>query len=113
MAKQEERDWSEIIAEVRSKARSEVDEFVEEVRPRLKKLVDKVRSANFHDEAEELLAKLKRIADDFSTSEDGPKNTKAPATKTRSPLYRDADGKEWFRAPKGWSEAQKKKYRIK
>lgn len=110
--KKEERDWSEIISEVRSKARSEVDEFVDEVRPKLKELVQKVRNANFHDEAEELLGKLKKMAEEFSHSDDGPPASKSNTT-TRKPLYKDDKGKEWYRASKDWSEAQKKKYRIR
>ena len=115
MAKTEERDWAEIIAEVRGKAQSEIDEFVEEIKPRLKDLVKKVRQANFHDEAEELLSKLRKMANDFSHSEDGPKKTK-PSTRrdsTRAPLYRDETGKEWYRAPKSWTEAQKKNYKLR
>ena len=112
--KSEERDWSEIIAEVRSKAQSEIDEFVDEMKPRVQAIVEKVRKANFHEEAEEFLGKLKKLADEFSHSEDGPKAKSSPAkSKTRAPLYRDADGREWGRAPKGWTDAQKKKYRIK
>ena len=112
MAKQKERDWSEIISEVRSKAKSEIDEFIDDIKPRVQALVKKVRAANFHDEAEELLGKLKRMADEFSHDEDGPAKSNHK-TKKRKPLYKDAKGKEWFRAPKGWTEAQKKKYRIK
>ena len=110
--KKEERDWSEIISEVRSKAKSEIDEFVDEMKPRVQALVEKVREANFHEEAEELLGKLREVADEFSKSEDGPKTTKAKLGK-RTPLYRDDSGKEYGRAPTGWTEAQKKKYRIR
>ena len=110
--KKEERDWSEIIAEVRSKARSELDEFVDEMRPRVEALVQKVRDANFHEDAEEMLAKLKKMADEFSDSEDGPKASKAKSKK-RPPLYRDDSGKEYGRALSGWTDAQKKKYKIR
>ena len=110
--KKEERDWSEIISEVRSKAKSEIDEFVDEMKPRVQALVEKVREANFHEEAEELLGKLREVADEFSKSEDGPKTTKAKSVK-RPPLYRDESGKEYRRAPNGWTEAQKEKYRIR
>ena len=114
--KQEERDWSEIMAEVRNKAKSEIDEFVDEIKPRVEELVKKVREANFHDEAEELLSKLKTMADEFAHSEDGPK-AKAPTGKRASNYrYLDDNGKEYMRPPraagKTWTDAQKKKYKA-
>ena len=104
--KQEERDWSEIIAEVRAKAKSDIDELVEDIRPRVQALVDKVREANFHEEAEELLSKLKEMANDFSKSEDdGPaKSTTAAKPKEKSPpMYIEPDGTPRWRTGK-WSE---------
>ena len=132
--KQEERDWSEIMAEVRNKAKSEIDEFVDEIKPRVEELVKKVREANFHDEAEELLSKLKTMADEFAHSEDGPAKTKTAATGPGEMHYDDKgvgykigpsgriewakfltpDGKQHIRKPrakgKTWSKTQEKEY---
>ena len=109
-------DWSEIIAEVRAKAKSDIDELVDDIKPRVKALVDKVREANFHEEAEELLSKLKSMADDFSKSEDdGPaKSTSAPKPKAKSapPMYIEPDGTPRWRTGKWsakYSDAQLKK----
>lgn len=110
--KQEERDWTEIMAEVRSKARSEVEEFVDEIRPRVQALVSKVRKANFHEEADELLTKLRKLTEDFTKSPEKPKS-KPAAKRKRPPIYRDEDGKEYGRAPNGWTAEQKEKYRIR
>lgn len=114
--KPEERDWSEIIAEVRSKAQTELEEAVDEIRPKVKEIVEKVRKANFHEEAEEFLAKLRKLADEFSQSEDERKSTTTTTTSTRTETYKylDDDGVKHKRPPraegKQWTEAQKKKY---
>ena len=101
--KQEERDWSEIIAEVRSKAQSEIKDAIEDIRPKVEALVEKVRNANFNDEAEEFLAKLKKMADEFSQSEDGPTKAKGTSSASKGPLYIEPDGTEHGRKGK-WSE---------
>ena len=112
--KEEERDWSEIIAEVRSKAQSEIEEAAEDIRSKVDEVVKKVRAANFHEEAEQFLAKVRKLTDDLSHAESGTSSTsKSKTTKAkRPPMYRTPDGKEYSRALKGWSETDKKKYRI-
>ncbi|SMX22489.1 hypothetical protein [Boseongicola aestuarii] len=111
--KSEERDWAEIISEVRSKAKSEAEEAAEEIKTKMKELVEKVRAANFHDEAEEFLAKVRKLAEDFSKSEDGPSESK---TGTRKELHKyvDDEGVAHKRPPrakgKTWTDSQKKKY---
>jgi vacuolar-type H+-ATPase subunit H len=116
MAKQDqERDWSEIMSEVRTKAKSEIDELVEEMKPKVQQLVKKVRDANFHDEAEELLTKLRQMANEFSHNEDGPSKSKTKnqsAKRQETVSYLDDDGKPWKRAKNGWTDAQKKKYKA-
>ena len=100
--KTEERDWSEIMGEVRGKAQSEIEELVSELKPRVKELVEKVRKANFHDEAEEFLTKLRAMVNEFSTSEDGPPTSKPKAKAgTREALnrYLDNDGNLYKRPP--------------
>ena len=115
--KNEERDWSEIIAEVRTKAKSEVEEAIDDIRPKVKEMVEKLRAANFHAEAEEFLVKLRKMADEFSKSEDAPSKPKASKAKKntgkRPALYRTPEGKEYSRALKDWSDKQKANYRIK
>ncbi len=105
--KQEERDWSEIVAEVRTKAASEANEAFEDIQKNVKKLVEKVRAANFHEEAEEFLSKVKKLAEDFSHSEDGPSKAKSKASSgnssDRAPLYIEPNGTERFRKGK-WAE---------
>ncbi|MDU8909747.1 hypothetical protein [Aestuariicoccus sp. MJ-SS9] len=114
--KEEERDWSEIIAEVRSKAKLELEEVASEIHAKVEEVVAKVRSANFHEEAEQFLSRVRNLADDFSHSEEGPSSSVAkPKTgkAKRPPMYRTPDGKEYSRALKGWTEAEKEKFRIK
>ncbi|SMX24037.1 hypothetical protein [Boseongicola aestuarii] len=112
--KSEERDWADIISEVRSKAKSEAEEAAEEIKTKMKELVEKVRAANFHDEAEEFLAKVRKLAEDFSKSEDGPIKSKT-GTRKSDHRYRDDSGNLYKRPPraegKQWTEAQKKKFR--
>ena len=129
--KPEERDWSEIIAEVRAKAASEANEAAEEIQATMKALVEKVRGANFNEEAERFLAKVRKLADDFSQSEDGPKKTPAtsnkmqfdergrgykvgPSGRVTKAKYLDDDGTQYVQKPrakgKKWTVAQEKKY---
>ena len=135
--KPEERDWSEIIAEVRAKAKSEAEEAAEDIRSKVESLVEKVRAAHFHEEAEQFLAKVRKLADEFPQSEDGPTkgkdgkgtakagdiqydqrgigyrvNAKGDRVEAR---YLDDAGRQHTRPPRkadvAWTEAQKKKYR--
>ena len=107
----EERDWSEIIAEVRQKAQSEAEEAADEIRDKMKDLVEKVRAANFHEEAESFLAKIKKLAEDFSESEDGPSKPQTGRTRTEKYKYLDDDGEKWKRKARDWSDAQAEKYK--
>ena len=77
MSTKEERDWSEIIEEVREKAKKDTSSFVEETEARLKELVAKVRKANFREEAEELLGRIKRMAEDLSEHTKSSKSSSA------------------------------------
>ena len=135
--KPEEREWSEIIAEVRAKAKSEAEEAAEDIRSRVETMVEKVRAANFHEEAEQFLAKVRKLADEFSRSEDGPTKSKASkGSASASDIqydkrgigyrlnakggrvearYLDDSGRQHTRPPRradeAWTEAEKKRFR--
>ena len=87
MAEKKERDWSEIINEVRVKAKCEIDDLLSEIKPKVQSLVSKVREANFREEAEDLLKNLRSIADDLTDRPDEMPGSNIQKTSQKPPLY--------------------------
>ena len=108
MAEKKERDWSEIIEEVRVKAKSEIDDLLTEIKPRVQSLVTKVREANFREEAEELLKNIRGIADDLTDRTNKMPGDDAQKTSQDPPLYIEPDGTERWRKGK-WSQKYSQK----
>ena len=108
MAEKKERDWSEIINEVRVKAKGEIDDLLSEIKPKVQSLVSKVREANFREEAEELLKSLRGIADDLTDRTDEMPDSDMQKTPQKPPLYIESDGTKRWRKGK-WSESYSQK----
>ena len=80
MAKNKERDWSEIFEEARTKAKGDVDALMEEIKPRFLEFVKKAQKANFHDVAEDVLEAVEKLASDLRKQVKG-NSTNAAKTK--------------------------------
>ncbi|MDU8943487.1 hypothetical protein [Ovoidimarina sediminis] len=81
MAKNKERDWSEIFEEARTKAKGDVDELIKEVKPKFQDFVKKAQKANFHDVAEDVLEAVEKLANDLRKQ---VKGSSSSATKTKA-----------------------------
>ena len=89
MAKNKERDWSEIFEEARTKAKGDVDALMEEIKPRFLEFVKKAQKANFHDVAEDVLEAVEKLASDLR-KQVKPKKPRRPSyiLEDDTPLYR-------------------------
>ncbi|AZQ68345.1 hypothetical protein EF888_15120 [Silicimonas algicola] len=113
MADNEKRDWLEDIRNARMKALSEMQDLVNEIRPKVQQFVEKARSVNLRDEAEDLLDKLKNMTSEFSKKEEAtPKASQTKKTSggstAKKPVYILPDGTERYRLDK-WAEGYSKK----
>ncbi len=93
MAQSDERDWSEIFEEARTKAKGDVDALMKEIKPRFEELVEKAQKAKFHDVAEDVLEAVEKMASELrqkvkasSSSDVKPKSADRPK-KQRRPSY--------------------------
>ena len=93
MAKNDERDWSEIFEEARIKAKGDVDALVNEIKPKFEAFVEKAQKAKFHDVAEDVLEAVEKMASDLrqkvkaSSSRAETAKSKDKPTKQRRPSY--------------------------
>ena len=113
MADNEKRDWLEDIRNARMKALSEMQDLVNEIRPKVQQFVEKARSVNLRDEAEDLLDKLKNMTSELSKKEEAtPKASQTKKTSggstAKKPVYILPDGTERYRLDK-WAEGYSKK----
>ncbi len=93
MTQSDERDWSEIFEEARSKAKGDVDALVKEIKPRFEEFVEKAQKAKFHDVAEDVLEAVERMASELrqkvraSSSGEVKKKSAGKPKKQRRPSY--------------------------
>jgi vacuolar-type H+-ATPase subunit H len=93
MAKSDEKDWSEIFEEARTKAKGDVDALMKDIKPRFEEFVEKAQKAKFHDVAEDVLEAVEKMASELrqkvKTSSSSAAKQKATDTpkKQRRPSY--------------------------
>ena len=81
MAQGDERDWSEIFEEARTKAKGDVDALMKDIRPRFEEFVEKAQKAKFHDVAEDVLEAVEKMASELRQKVNASSST---AVKTKS-----------------------------
>ncbi len=93
MAQSDERDWSEIFEEARTKAKGEVDALMNDIKPRFEEFVEKAQNAKFHDVAEDVLEAVEKMAGELrqkvkaSSNHTVKSKTAGKPKKQRRPSY--------------------------
>lgn len=93
MAQGDNRDWSEIFEEARTKAKGDVDALVNEIKPKFEEFVEKAQRAKFHDVAEDVLEAVEKMASELrqkvKASSSGAVKSKSASKpkKQRRPSY--------------------------
>lgn len=107
MSKSDEKDWSEIFEEARSKAKGDLDTLMTDIRPKFEKFIEKAHKANFHAVADDMLEAVENMTSELrkkvnSSAPEKPKSKPAKRSKKqKKPVYILEDGTYIYRMTAG------------